>query len=521
MKKFKYLFFSCVLTIALSLIANGCSSTTKDNNATDKNQSEQVLRVARDWENTNMDPATWSTHTDLCFGPNVFETLLAYDNDLNPSPKLAEKWEMSSDGLTYRFFLKKGVQFHKNYGEMKASDVVFTIERMKDPAVKATANGPSLGIDNMKEVTAEDDYTVKIVLKKEDPIFLYRFCEAYCYVISEKAVKEMGLEDFAKHPIGTGPFEFDKGIGGEKTEIVKNDKYWGEKAKLDRIIFNIISEPSILFNAFESGEIDFTSLSDSNKIVEYKNKPNFIVHAVPTRYTGNLGMNTQIKPFDDIKVRQAVACAINREEIVNNYFLGLEKAPDSIIPPGAKYAVKDNFKPEFNPEKAKKLLAEAGYPNGFETEIYCPNDQISMGPTTLIQSYLSQVGINAVSKTVDFGVFLSTARAGKAPLWYLCDGPEVIPDAWFERFTSSKAPGSNWSCFKDIEYDDYVKQALQARNENDKAKFYALAQQRLVEQLPFIPINTSGAFYAMNKKIKGFEIKPNLIFTYEKIYIEE
>lgn len=521
MKKYKHLTLIIALFVTLSFVIAGCNPSTEQTLSSKEEPAEKVLRVARDWEKTNMDPASWGTHTDLCFGPNVFETLLEYDRDLNVAGKLAEKWDVSDDRLTYTFTLRKGVQFHHDYGEMKASDVVYTIGRMRDPEVKATTNGPALGINNMKEIVEVDDYTVKIVLAKEDPLFLYKFCESYCYVISEKAVKEMGLEGFSMKPVGTGPFAFDKGTAGERTEVIRHEKYWGEQPKLDRIVFNIISEPATLFNAFESGEIDFAGINEASKILEYKNNPNFAVHNVPTRYDGNLGMNVQIKPFDNIKIRQSIAYAINREEIAKDYFLGLEKAPSSIIPKGAKYVIDGNLNPEFNPEKTKQMLAEAGYPDGFETDLYCPNDHISIGPATLIQSYLSQVGIKANLKAVDFGVFLNTVREGNAPLWYLCDGPEVIPDAWFERFTSAFAPGRNWCCFKDAEYDGYVKQALEAKDEKTKAEFYELAQKRLLEQFPLYPINTSGAFYVMNKKVKGFEIKPNLIFSYEKLYLEE
>lgn len=531
MRKYRHLMLITAFFVTVSLAVTSCSSvneqTPVSNGEVEKKeepkqeQKEMVLRVARDWEKTDMDPATWGTHADIAFGPNVFETLLAYDKDLNATGKLAEKWDVSDDNLTYTFYLRKGVQFHHNYGEMKASDVVFSIERMRDPEVRATSNGPALGIDNMKEVVAEDDYILKITLAKEDPIFLYKLCEAYLYVISQKASEEMGIEGFAKKPIGTGPFVFDKGTPGERTEVVKNENYWGEKAKLDRIVFNIISEPATMFNAFESGEIDFMGINEASKIIEYKNNPKYKVEGVPTRYDGAIGSNVQIKPFDDIRVRQAISHAINREEINEDYYLGLEVAPTSIFPTGAKYIVKGNVKSDYNPEKAKKLLAEAGYPDGFSTEIYCPNDQTSIGPATLLQSYLTQVGIKADLKAVDFGVFLSTVREGNAPLWYMINGPEIIPDSWFERWTSSFYPGSNWCGLQDAEYDSYVKQAMDATTEEDKAVYYEKAQERFAKLLPLYPINTSGAFYMLQSKVKGFEVKPNLIFTYEKLYIEE
>lgn len=480
---------------------------------------EVVLNVARTWEKDNMDPAAWSTHTDLVFGTSVFETLLVYNDSLMPSANLALGWEVSDDNLTYHFFLRKGVQFHHGYGEMTADDVVYTIERMKDPDLAATQNATALGIDNLAEIVAEDDYTVRFTLVKEDPIFLYKFAEPYAYVISKKAVEEMGDAGFAMKPIGTGPFAFDKGTPGVRTEIVKHEDYWGIIPQIDRITFTIITEPATLFNAFEVGEIDFMGVTEGSKLVQYKNDPKYTVHTIPSRYDGNFGMNNAISPFDNILVRKAVSHAIDRQEIADDFFLGLEVPPNSIMPTGAKYIVKDNFHPVFDPVKAKELLAEAGHPDGFETKIFCPNDEISIGPSTLIQSYLSQVGINATLNAVDFGVFLDTVRGGNAPLWYLCDGPEIIPDAWLERFTSAKAPGNNWVMFRDALYDEYVEKGLNATTEEEKAEAFALAQARFLEQFPLFPIHTSGAHYVMNNKVKGFKVRPNLLFSYEPLYI--
>lgn len=520
MSKKNLLFLALFMTFSFTL--TGCNAKTTPTDSPKEPTEEVVLNVARDWEKTNMDPASWSTNEDLIFGPSVFQTLLTYDKNLNFVGELAEKWEVEDDFKTFRFFLRKGVQFHRDYGEMKASDIVFTFERMMDPEVKATSVGPAIGIENFNEIIAEDDYTVKITLKNKDINFLHKMANWYGYVVSEKAVKEMGNNVFALKPVGTGPYAFDKGVAGERTEVIKHDKYWGDKAKIDRIVFHIISEPATLFNAFEAGEIDFFAITDTQKLLEYKADPDkYYVDSIPGRQLLYVGMNYQDKHFKDKKIREALTYAIDRDEIIKNYFMDLEKPAKGVIPTLTKYSINDKWNPVYDPEKTKALLAEAGYPDGIETEFYCPNDHLSMGPATLVQSYLAQAGIKASLKTVDFGVFLDTVRNGKAPIWLLYDSTGILPDETLRRYTSAKIPGSNWCSFNDPEYDRLVEQALAAQTEETKKEFSERAQLRLLEQGILYPLSTYTQHSVMHKKVKGFSLGGDLATSFEHVYIEE
>ncbi len=526
----KKLIFVISLLMVVLLVLTGCgpdtttptdSSAGQDGNNSGE-QNEIVLNVARDWEKTNMDPATWSTNEDMMFGPSVFETLLTYDSDLNFVGELAEDWKVEDDFKTFIFNLRKGVQFHHGYGEMKAEDVVFTFNRFADPEVKATSIAPAIGVDNFESITAEDDYTVKIVLKSKDINFLYKMAAWYGYIVSGKAVTEMGNDDFAKNPVGTGPYAFDKGSANERTEVVKHDTYWGEKGKLDRIVFHIIPEPATLFNAFEAGEVDFFSITDTQKLLQYKGQPDkYTIDSVPGRQVLYVGMNYQDKNFKNAKVREALTYAINRDEILADYFMGLEKAPQGFIPFLTKYSVNDYYNPVFDVEKAKSLLAEAGYPDGVETEFYCPNDALSIGPATLVQSYLTQAGIKAELKAVDFGVFLDTVRNGNAPIWLLYDSTGVLPDETLRRYTSEKIPGSNWCSFNDAQYDDYVAKALSAQDDASKKQYSELAQKRLMDENILYNLSTYTQHSVMHKKVKGFKLSGTLATTFKNVYIEE
>ena len=247
----KYLaLLMAALTAAASLSA--CSgSTSGDASQSSSAKTENngsgaagsVLRVGRTWDSGsgNFDPATFSG-ISFQFGPDVFESLLTYNDKQEPAPYLAESWETSDDLKTYTFKLREGVQFHYGFGEMKASDVVFSVGRLLDPAINNTAtNSTNLGLANIESVEAADDYTVVFTLKEGDVFFPDKVARSYLTITSQKAVEDMGLEEYQKRPIGTGPFMLEEGgVPGEKYCTVKFDDYWGQKAKLDRVEYYVI-----------------------------------------------------------------------------------------------------------------------------------------------------------------------------------------------------------------------------------------------------------------------------------------
>ena len=482
---------------------------------------DNILRVARGYEDSySMDPHTWPSCGTVYFGLNTFETLIVLDENLDYAPRLAESWEISEDGLSYLFHLRKGVQFHYGYGEMKASDVVFSFNRIREVGQGTSAT--KLNMDNVESVTALDDYTVEFKLKSIDLSFLFRLAYYSGVVVSEKAVEERGEDGFGKQSVGTGPYALVEGVAGDHTVLTRFDDYWGGKPQLDGITFTIITEPATLFNAFEAGEIDFFEITDTQKLLEYKDQPDqYSIYSVPSSQYCYVGMNFDFEPFDDLRVRQAVAYGIDRQEICDNYFMGLEQPGTSIIAPyNTMYIVGDNFHYDYDLDKAKALLAEAGYPDGFETQFWCPNDPVSVGPATVVQTYLTAMGIRAELQAVDFGVFMDTAKSGQCPMWLFYSSPETIPDEFFRGKTSAQAPGNNYSMFRDEEYDKAVEQALSATDEETKAEYLAVAQERLAEQIPFIPVATYTQNYVMSNRVKNFKLEGYTEASFREVYIE-
>ncbi|MDR2649887.1 MAG: ABC transporter substrate-binding protein [Clostridiales bacterium] len=484
---------------------------------------EQVLKIARDFEGASFDPAAATTANDYMFAPMVFERLLTYDSDFIIQPMLAEEWAVSEDRLAYTFKLRKGVQFHRGYGELTSGDVKFSFERLADPELNAASNYANLGVENMASIETPDNYTVVITLKEEDPNFLIKTATYYGNIVSQKAFEDIGGQKFGVMPVGTGPFECVEGaILGERNEVIRFEDYWGEKALLDRMTFQLVSEPGTMFNAFEAGEVDLINITDYDKLEQYRSQPEkYNIYMVTSRSMLYVGNNMALEPFTDARVREAMFYAIDRDSLINDFYLGFPNPARSILPSTSMFSIDDYWDPEYDLEKAKRLLAEAGFPNGFTTEFYCPNDSISMGPATIIQSQLASAGINAQLQTVDFGVFLDKVRAGEAPLWLLFNDTNIVPDNTLSRYTSEYYPGSNWSGIMDADYDAAVKAALSETDESKRAALYADAQRKLIDMKAVYTVCDSEGYNVTAAKVKGFDFSADLTIRFDKVYITE
>ena len=396
MKKWAWL-MAMVLVVSTAL--TGCGGGSEETQASgggtqttaaaeEKSSDEEVVvKTSIYWDYYDLDPAIFAHKQPNAIVTGIYENLVVYDDNMEVQPHLAESWTVENGGLEYIFTLRKGVQFHKGYGEMKASDVVFTFERMKEIGDSSTA-GTMMGVDNF-EVTAEDDYTVKFTFKEVDPNFLTHLALWCGFIVSEAAVTDLG-EEFNRNPIGTGPFEFVSATFQEVTEMAKFADYWGEAGNVDRVIAYYIIDSDTMYSAFESGELNMINSENSVKTAEYRADESLdIVESMSNQVIG-FGLSTTRGPLTDIRVRQAIFHAIDIDDFIDNFLGGDQSKTSCMIPESCAYAVQDVFKPEYNVEKAKQLLAEAGYPDGFELELGCYNDD-RQDAAIVIQDYLAQV----------------------------------------------------------------------------------------------------------------------------------
>jgi len=467
----------------------------------DKN-GEVVFNLGRTWEEKSWDPASFTQLYDIFLAHMVYESLAKLNVDGTVEPELAESWDISDDGLTYTFNLRKGVKWHHDYGEFTSEDVKFTLERHADPEV-GSINAENIHLDNIASIDTPDEHTVEITLKQIDVDFLTRLALYHGNMVCKAAYDDKGLDEMKLFPVGTGPYRYDQGTPGTKTEVVRFEDYWGEvTGNIDRVTATIISDENTLYSALESGEIHLYQCFDKDKTVEFKEK-GFTVNKVPFNQVLYIGMNMQHEPFTDPLVREALFCAIDPEVFIDDLYYGTETTVGSYIPPNSKYAIKDHFKSTYDPERAKELLAEAGYPDGLDITLWSINDEISPPPANITHSQLEAAGFNCEMQLIEAVVFFDMCRAGEAPLWLLYNDTPPIADFTMTRYMSASYPGNNWSGIQDDEYDSLVNKALNVETEDEKAHYFAEAQKRLMSLNVLYPVATMSWDVLTTDKLGG------------------
>lgn len=513
-KKALLLVFVMVLFTVLLTACDGGPATNGEGDG------EVVINLGRSWEEKSWDPASFTMPMDVYLAPMVYEPLVELHMDGSITPLLAEDWDVSEDGLTYTFKLREGVQWHHGYGEFTAADAKFSIERHGDPEVNSI-NIENINLENIASIETPDDYTLIITLDKIDVDFMTRLALYYGYMLSEAAYEDGGLDKMKLFPVGTGPYQYDQGTPGTKTEIVRFEDYWGEATgNIDRICATIITDTNTMYSALESGEIDSFASYDKDKTNKYVNM-GFNNDPLPMRYCLYLGMNMQLEPFDDPLVREALFCAIDPQVFIEDLYYNTEELSGSYIPAEAKYALKDYLKPNYDPERTRALLAEAGYPDGIDITLWSVNDAISPSPATLAHSQLEEAGFNCELQLIEAGVFFDMCRAGEAPLWLLYNDTPPIADHTMTRYMSNNYPGNNWCGFQDEEYDALVEKGIKAETEEDKAHYFAEAQKRMISFNTLYPITTYHNDYISNSKLSGYTIGPDACPRYHNATLAE
>ena len=464
---------------------------------------EVVYNMTVSFEEAWWDPALFTQANDVGLAPMIYETLVQYNTDGSVSPQLAESWDISDDGLTYTFHLRKGVQWHKGYGEFTSADVKFTLERHGDPAV-ASINAGNIKLDNIASIECPDDYTVVVKLKAIDVDLLTRLGLYYSFMVCKAHSDKDGAASINTDPIGTGPFVFDGGTLGIRTEAVANKEWWGDRkgGNIDRIVNTFMNDTNTIYAAFDAGEVDAIGVYDYDKVAEYV-AAGYNHISTPYLQLLYLGVNMQLAPFDNEKVREALFYAVDVDYFLEQLYQGNEQAAQTYVPTRSKYALPNGFKGVYDPEKCKELLAEAGYPNGCEITLWGASDSLGLPPAILLQDQLSKAGFKVELQAVDFGVFIGEVRGGTAQCWTLYNTTGTIADDTINRYCSDAYPGNNWCGVCDEEYDRLVAAGNAAKTEQEKYDNYYAAQRRLISLNVLYPISSYSMSSIYQKNISG------------------
>lgn len=410
--------------------------------------------------------------------------------DLNAlEPDLAERWESSSDGLTWTFYLRKGVQFHGGYGEFTAEDVVFSLERAKNPET----SGFSSDYANFASVEALDQYIVRIQLEKAVPSLLALVSNYHGgNIVSKKAAQKLG-EEFKTNPIGTGPFAFVEYIPKQRVAVMGHKDYFRGKPQIDKVFYRYIPSDASRELAFTKGELNLTlGVRQQQWVDRMRKKKGIILDVFQPGELRTLHMNMNLKPFDNIKVRQAVAHAINRDEIV--IYMGKEVTqPNFTVVPNGYLGHSSNVKRyDYDPEKAKALLKEAGFPNGFKTKSIITKRVSLLAPMQIIQEQLRKIGITLELDVVEHATFHSQIRKDLSPMVLYGAARFPIADTYLTQFYHSRSIVATPTAVTNFSHTDVADAEIDAaRSEPDTARQLATwekAQQKIMEQCPAYPM---------------------------------
>ncbi len=350
-------------------------------------------------EPPNLDPTSGAAAAiDEVVYANIFEGLTRYRPDGSIAPALAESWDISDDGLVYTFRLHKGVKFHDGTA-MDASDVKFSLDRARAPDSTNAQKGLFKGI---KSVEVVDPLTVRITLKQPNGGFLTNLAWGDAVIVAPESI----ATDATK-PIGTGPFKFRTWVKGDRVEIVRNPDYWGTPVRLEKATFKFISDPTAAFAAMMAGDIDaFPGYPAPETLPQFKADPRFKVVVGSTEGETILAMNNKNEYFRDRRVREAVAHAINRQEIIDGAMFGYGTPIGTHFAPHNPAYVDLTSLSQYDPALSRKLLAEAGYPDGFTTTLKLPPPSYARRGGEIIASQLRKVGIKVKITNLEWAQWL-------------------------------------------------------------------------------------------------------------------
>ena len=436
----------------------------------------------------------------------MFEPLLGIDLKGYLQPGLAEAWEVSKDGKLYTIRLRKGVKFH-NGQEMTAEDAKFAIDYSMNP--KNGARGfAELAIVDRAE--ARDKYTLNIHLKRSAPGFIYALARIETFSVIPKESVAEGLRNPGKFPPGTGPFKFVEWQPQQRIVFERFADYWGHKAYVDRAILRIIGDTTVSFTALRAGDIDMTERAPYEWIKDIREGKLKGIGFAESRYSAGraIEFNVVDPPFNNKKLRLAVAHAIDRKEILQAAYFGFGEPSDQIYPKGHKWYFEGIPSPAYDVNKAKALLKEAGY-KGEEIEMLG-----SMGGTqeveiATVQAQLKKIGMNVKIKMAERGANVQIRRKGQYA-FKLSGDPGVNPnpvDSYLPIHVCESDPrnrNQNESGYCDKEIDALLKAAAAEHDENQLRALMRKIVIRLQEDIPTVTIGHTSRFFAVRDYVKGF-----------------
>lgn len=511
-KKVLALIMSTIVTSTLFL--TGCGGgANKPANSTSQSAAKTLI-YAQGSDPRGLDPAYVDDGESAKVIVNVYEGLLKYkEGSTELEPCLAKSWDISKDGKEYTFKLREGVKFHDGT-PFNADAVKYNIERQLPPNVKEDMPYASFTFGEVQKVEKVDDYTVKIILKQPYTPLLANLAMCLAAPMASPEAIKKNNGNINEAPVGTGPFKFVSWKKGEAITLEKNNDYWGDKAKVDKVIFKFTKENSVRASELMTGAVDIIDGVDPNDVQKIKDSKMNIFNEKGMNIN-YMAFNCSRAPFNDAKLRQAICYAINREELVKYLYQGFADVAYTALPsfiPGFNDKIKSY---EYNPEKAKQLLKEAGKEN-LQIKMIAYSNPRPYNPVNgqklaeSIQNYLSKVGIKATIDVYPWKEYKEKIAQGEGDiLFYGWTGDNGDADNFLSLFDSKEIKSTlNSSKYNNPKVDELLAQGRKTPNGEERNNIYKQIQDIVDKDAPWLTISYAKDMAAYSPKVKNFKIHP-------------
>lgn len=487
------------LVLAFGLMTFGCGNDSGSGGGTA--ELKDTLTWAQGADITSLDPHVGKETPAVQVTAQIFDTLFVVDAAGEVQGQIAETWEQLSE-TSYEIKIRQGIKFHDG-SDLTATDVKFSLERaIASPAV-------SYIVDFIDTVEMKDDYTVVVNTKKPYAPTLRNLSVPFSAIVP-KAYVEADEERFKTQPVGSGPYKLVEWKQGDSAKLVAYDDYFAGKAKTQNLVMKVIPENGQRTMALQNNEIDLSYDIQPNDLERVRGDEKLTLYEAPSLTCYYISMNMNKEPFNNKLVREAINYAIDRQLIVDTVAYGSGAPADAIIAP-AVFGYSSPGAYEYNPAKAKELLAEAGYPNGFKTSLWVNDNQSRVEVCAAIQAMLKEVGIDCSLEVMEFGRFIQGSTAGEHDMGYF-GWVTSTTDADYTYYSlehsSQQGAAGNRSFINDPAIDALVEAGRSSADPAVREKAYADLAVALKDIANNAPVFYSEITAASTKKVEGFVMDP-------------
>jgi len=487
----------------------------------------KTLVFGRSADASFLDPAKFLDNESAMVIENIFDGLVRYRDDSTlVEPALAVSWAVADGGLVYTFKLRQGALFHDGT-PFDAEAARFSLLRKIDPAhpyFRPQFSKMDDMLKGVRAVEALDAHTLRITLKAPDVLFLSALARHSAYMVSPAAVKSLG-DGFDRQPVGTGPFAFVSWLKGERIILEANRRYFGGAPKIDALVFKVVPDPQVRLLELRAGNIQAMDGLTPEQQVEVRRTPALALDARPGMNVGYLAMNTERPPLDNPRVRQAIAHAINRPALVKSIYQGMASPALTLVPPSMQGFNPKAADPAYNPALSRKLLRQAGLPNGFATTLWAMPVSRPYMPqpekiARFIQENLASVGIRARIVTFDWATYLAKAYAGEHDLcllgWVSTGDASDILEHLLDPDNANKPHASNISFFRNKRVHDLLAQAKTSPDQKAREALFAQVQDIAGREVPLLPLAHANQTLARARDVQGIVNHPSGVIRFAK-----